>query len=235
MTADANSYPPQLAVGVTSTRIRDLSPTARAVHKAILRGFATAGKAPDAATLADVISAGHEVGVLLRELHDRDVVRLDERGGIRAAYPFSATPTAHVVAVDGGPTVHAMCAVDALGVADMLNRDITITSTDPTSGDEITVSIHHGQASWRPETVVVFTGSDPTAEAGGGDGCPPDGAGPGCAVPAADRCCGVMNFFTSPDGADAWLAAHPRVSGVVLTKEQALRLGVDIFGHLLDD
>jgi hypothetical protein len=25
------------------------------------------------------------------------------------------------------------------------------------------------------------------------------------------------------------------VSGVVLTKDQALRLGTDIFGHLLDD
>jgi hypothetical protein len=36
-------------------------------------------------------------------------------------------------------------------------------------------------------------------------------------------------------GARAWLAGHPEVSGVVLSQEQALRLGVDIFGHLLDD
>lgn len=235
MTAAADSYPPQLAVGVTSTRIRDLSPAARAVHKAILRGFASTGRTPDAATLAGAVPAGHELGVLLRELHDRDVVRLDDRGGIRAAYPFSATPTAHVVAIAGGPTVFAMCAVDALGIADMLRRNVTITSTDPTSVHEITVTIQSGQATWRPETAVVFTGSDTTADAAGSDCRPPDGAGPGCAAPAADRCCGVMNFFTGPDTAAVWLAAHPRVSGVVLTKEQALRLGVDIFGHLLDE
>jgi hypothetical protein len=231
----ADSYPPPLAVGVTSTRIHDLSPAARVLHKAILRRIAATGRAPDRAALADEIPNGHDLGALLRELHDRDVVRLDEHGQVRAAYPFSTAPTAHMVAIDGGPTVFAMCAVDALGIADMLSTDLTITSTDPTSGDEITVAIHGGQATWRPETTVVVTGADTTAEAAGGNCCPPDGAGPGCAVPAVDRCCGVMNFFTGTDTADAWLTAHPHVSGVVLPKEQALRFGVDIFGHLLDD
>jgi hypothetical protein len=97
------------------------------------------------------------------------------------------------------------------------------------------VTIHSGHATWRPQTTVVFTGSDTTGGPAGGDCCPPDGNGPGCAVPAADRCCSVMNFFTSPDTVSEWLAAHPQVSGVVLTKEQAPRFGVDIFGHLLDD
>jgi len=137
-----------------------------------------------------------------------------------------------VVAIDGGPTAYAMCAVDALGIADMLGTGVTISSVDPTSGDEVTVTIHRGHATWRPVTTVVFTGADTTAEPAG-DGCPSGGAG--CAVAAADRCCGVMNFFTSADTASEWLAAHPQVSGVVLTKEQALRFGVDIFGHLLDD
>jgi hypothetical protein len=44
-----------------------------------------------------------------------------------------------------------------------------------------------------------------------------------------------VNFFTSPATATAWLGEHPAVSGVVLTREQALRLGVDMFGALLDD
>ena len=44
-----------------------------------------------------------------------------------------------------------------------------------------------------------------------------------------------MNFFTSSDTAQAWIAAHPQVSGVMLSQGQALRLGVDIFGRLLDD
>jgi hypothetical protein len=44
-----------------------------------------------------------------------------------------------------------------------------------------------------------------------------------------------MNFFTDPASAHAWISAHPHMTGVMVTKEQALRLGVDIFGRLLDD
>jgi Alkylmercury lyase len=44
-----------------------------------------------------------------------------------------------------------------------------------------------------------------------------------------------MNFFTGTESAEAWLAGHPQVSGVVLSQEQALRIGVDIFGRLLND
>jgi len=124
-----------------------------------------------------------------------------------------------------------MCAIDSLGIADMLGRDITITSSDPTSGAEIRVAVRGGHATWTPGAAVVFDCSDTSA---GGECCPPDDDG-ACAVAAADRCCGVMNFFTSPDTAQSWLAERPGVSGAVLSKEQALRLGIDIFGHLLDD
>ncbi len=231
MTGGMAGRPTQLAVGVTSERIRAVSPAARTVHKAILRAFATTGAAPAAVTLAGAAPAGHEFAALLGELHERDVVRLDEYGGIRAAYPFSAVPTAHTVAITSGPTVYAMCAIDALGISDMLGRAVTIASTEPTSGEPVRVSVAGGQAVWWPDTAVVVDGADAT---GIGDCCPPDDGGE-CAMPAADRCCGVMNFFTSALTADAWLTAHPQVTGVILTREQALRLSVDIFGHLLDD
>ena len=91
--------------------------------------------------------------------------------------------------------------------------------------------IRDGEAHWDPESAVVIDGADTTV---GDTCCTSDGAAD-CVVTAEDRCCGVMNFFTSGGSAEAWLAAHPRVSGVVPTKEQALRLGIDIFGHLLDD
>lgn len=170
--------------------------------------------------------------MLLRELHDRDVVRLDEHGGIRAAYPFSGRPTAHRVAIAGGPAVWAMCAIDALGIANMLGTDVTIASADPSSGEPIRVSVRGGQAIWQPDTaVVVFDGAD-TAVAGS---CCPPGDSSECSVAAVDRGCGVMNFFTSPGSAHAWLAQHPQVSGAVLGQEQALRIGIDIFGRLPDD
>jgi Alkylmercury lyase len=181
MTTDPDSYPPELAVGVTSSRIARVSPAARAVHRAVLRRFAATGDTPDPAQLAGA-AAGFDLHVLLAELHDYDVVRLDDHGRIRAAYPFSALPTSHVVAIDGGPSVHARCAVDALGIADMLDRPVTITSADPSSGATIEVRVHSGHATKRPAEAVVFVGSD-TAATHGEDCCPPHGAG----VAAAPR------------------------------------------------
>ena len=84
--------------------------------------------------------------MLLRELHDRDVVRLDPHGAIRAAYPFSAHPTPHVVHIADRPRVYAVCAIDALGIAAMLHRDITIDSTDPHNGQPISVTVHNGRS-----------------------------------------------------------------------------------------
>jgi Alkylmercury lyase len=132
----AGRYPPELAVGVTSSRLAQVSPAARTVHRTILRAFAATGHAPGPAALADA-PAGQMLDDLLAELHDRDVIRLDERGGIRVAYPFSGIPTAHTVAIGGGPSVYAMCAIDALGIAEMVGRNTTITSTDPVTGDQI--------------------------------------------------------------------------------------------------
>jgi hypothetical protein len=229
MTARIGGDLPQPIVGVVSTRIRGLSPAARALHTAILRAFATTGRPANPATLAAATPAGHDPQVLLGELHDRDVVRLDGQGRIRATYPFSAVPTAHRVAIGGGPTVYAMCAIDALGIADMLTAEVSITSTDPRGAQPIRIRVRPGgQATWQPDTTVVIDGTTATDSGG------PAGAAAECTA-AADRCCGVMNFFTNTESAAGWLANHPHISGVILTQEQALRLGVDIFGHLLDD
>jgi len=223
-------YPAELAVGVTRERIAAVTPAARAVHRAILHGFAATGKAPDR---DDLTAAGRDLDALMAKLHEQDVVRLDADGAVRAAYPFSGVPTAHTVAIDGGPSVYAMCAIDALGIADMLGRDITISSSDPVSGQEIRVEIGGGRATWSPDATVVFVGSN-AATSADGDCCRPE-SGQLDAIAAADRCCTTMNFFTSTDTAHAWQAAHPDVSGVILNKGQAVQLGVDIFGHLLDE
>ncbi len=222
--SDPDEYPAELAVGVTGTRVAEVSAPARTVHRAILRAFADTGQAPDQAALLAAVPAGHELDVLLAELHDRDVVRLDAAGRIRAAYPFSAAPTRHVLAIDGGPSAYSMCAVDALGVSEMLGRDVAITSADPLTQEPIAVSVRAGAAVWAPETAVVYVGANQPAESSSGD-----------VIAAEDRCCTVMNFFTDPGTAQQWIAENPAVSGVVLTQGQALRLGVDIFGRLLEE
>jgi hypothetical protein len=42
------------------------------------------------------------------------------------AYPWSGTPTAFVAELDGGRERWACCAIDALGLAPMLGRPVTV-------------------------------------------------------------------------------------------------------------
>jgi hypothetical protein len=194
--------------------------------------LATSGRAPDRASIASEFPDGFDLTSALAQLHERDVIRLDELGDIRSAYPFSAVPTAHVVAIDQGPTVFAMCAIDALGIAAMLGRDIEVRSADPETDELVNVSIRHERATWRPEAAVVYVGST-VSHATPADRLAFAGQSDTCVVPAADRCCTVINFFSSPATVCAWVARHPDVSGVVLSQDQALALGTDIFGSLL--
>ncbi|MEE2061734.1 alkylmercury lyase family protein [Rhodococcus artemisiae] len=191
-------------------------PAEKAVHQAILRSFATEGRAPTSDELTETAD-GLDVPVdqLLRRLHDADIVRLDATGDIAAAYPFSSTPTPHRVRVAGGATVSAMCAVDALGMAAMLDTPVTITSADPVTADPITVTVDGGHVTAQPATTAVFVG----AQAGQG--------------PSADTCCHYLNFFTDRASAQGWADTHPGIGGVIVELPDAHHLGTTIFGHLL--
>jgi Alkylmercury lyase len=201
----------------------------RAVQQQVLRSFAGTGHAPEAADLAETAARyGTTVGAVLAALHEGDYLRLGSDGQIRAAYPFSGVPTPHLVDIDGGPRVHAMCAIDALGMAAMLGAGVTITSADPGTGEPVTVAVGASgkTAAWQPATAVVFNGR---LISGAARAC-----GPSARPASAEVCCGYMNFFGTRAGAEAWAAAHPEITGEILGQAAALRLGVDIFGRLLE-
>jgi hypothetical protein len=189
----------------------------RAVHQQIPRHFAATGAAPDARTLQPVAAeAGRSATEVLADLADEDFLTLDKSGNVRAAYPFSATPTRHKVRLEGGVEVWSMCAIDALGVPAMLGQDVEISSTDPVTGDPVTVTTTDGTIRWEPASAVVFVGQRP----GGG--------------PAASACCGVLNFFTIADNARTWTSLHPDVPGRVVDQPDAEGIGRQTFGPLLD-
>lgn len=160
-------------------------------------------------------SFGVPAGQVLVELAAADYLSLDEGGRIRAAYPFSPTPTAHRVRIVDGPQVWAMCAVDALGTAPMLGRDVEIRSADPADGQEITVTFRSEETQWQPASAVVLVST---------------GA---CSGPAVDVCCSSLNFFADAASARRWARRHPQVRGSVLGQEQAEALGRETFGPLL--
>jgi Alkylmercury lyase len=189
----------------------------RAVYRAVLRGFAATGCPPGPAELDDTAARhGITAGQALATLAAADVLGLDGDGLIRMAYPFSAVPTPHLVAITGGPAVHAMCAIDALGIPAMLRIGALITSADPLTGEPVTVTFAGAKARWDPPAAVVF------------DGCT------GCDGPAEQVACGYLNFFASPASARRWASEHPEVTGRVLGQAQAVALGAQTFGSLLD-
>jgi hypothetical protein len=211
-------------------RVASLEGGLRAVQQQVLRTFATTGRPPAAPALAETAARyGTTPEAVLARLHAEDFLRLGADGQIRAAYPFSAAPTRHLVDIDGGPQAYAMCAVDALGVAAMLSTAVTITSTDPGTDEPITVTVHPGgkTAAWHPPTAVVFCGR--RTWWGPGDS-PPGGR---AMAPAEAVCCGYVNFFTTYANAAAWANTHFEVTGQILGQAGALRLGTRIFGNLL--
>lgn len=202
-------------------------PTQRSVLRAILRGFAATGRAPASATLEPLVAGGSEgLDHVLGELHEQDAIRLDTARRIAVAYPFSGTPTRHRVRIEGGGSdpdveVWAMCAIDALGIAAMVDRATRIESIDVTTGTPVTVTMPAGKsdpgpAGWDPVEAVVFVG---TSSAGG---------------PSVDCCCDYLNFFADRSAATAWARVHPHVPGQVLDQNRAEGLAVRLFGHLLD-
>lgn len=187
----------------------------RQVHRRILEHFAATGRPPSPADIdAYARTAGLSTAVALAALTDGDLIALDDAGRLVAAYPFSPTPTAHRVDL-GGTTVHAMCAIDALGIAFMLGTDTTITSRDPHTGEQVTITTTNGRAAFTPaSTVVVYAASKTTGR-------------------SVDTCCSTINFFTSAATAAAWTTAHPGLQATVLDQDHAVTLGRDIFGPLL--
>jgi hypothetical protein len=209
-------YPPGGAIRTDRPRRAAMLPAAvRAVHHRVLQHFAETGTSPTPADLAEVAAgAGVDPVAALQRLAADDLVAVDDAGRLVAAYPFSPAPTAHVVDL-GGVRVYAMCAIDALGMPFMLAGDATITSTDPHTGQPVTVTVTGGMAVFSPEeTVVVYAATD-----SGGR--------------SVDTCCSTINFFAHPTTARAWIGAHPGLTATVLDQPDAVRLSRDIFGPLL--
>jgi Alkylmercury lyase len=204
-------------VPVLARAARLVSDPARHVHHAVLAAFATAGQPPAAADLDRLArQRGGDPDRVRAELTAADLLAFTPHGEVRAAYPFSPAPTVIQVSWDGGPSAYAMCAIDALGMSAMLGRPVVISAAEPGTGRRIMVAVDGDRARWAPARAVVFAGATDAAD-----------------CQAADRSCGYINFFTSGRAARAWARRHAEVTGTVLSRDGALRMGIDEFGTLL--
>lgn len=200
----------------TGSRQAGLPSSLRQVHQGVLRHFLTVGEAPDRSWLTEQArGVGLDAATAIRELTAADLVHLDDDGRVAVAYPFSGRPSRHRVRLAGGPAAWAMCAIDALGIPQMADRDATITATDPSTGEQIIVEAQAGHWHWAPASTVVLIAQ--TGEGG----------------PSAECTCEHINFHSRPEHAQTYLDTHAEVSGRIVDQTTAIDLAYGIFGGLL--
>jgi hypothetical protein len=126
MTADQSAARDELAArlarlglpgGGVNGRQAALPSALKTLHRRLLSAFLTEPGVSDPAVVAGLAAKlGLEPREALAALAAADLVHTDPATGrISVAYPFSGRPTSHRVGLAGGPTVSAMCALDALG------------------------------------------------------------------------------------------------------------------------
>ncbi|MER9607566.1 bifunctional organomercurial lyase/mercury(II) reductase MerBA [Mesorhizobium sp. M0312] len=188
------------------------------IRVALLQLYVEDGRAPVPATLAERTGLNEPtIWSQLEELRRRDMVVL-EGGRIVGAYPFSDRETGHRVTLDGY-IVNAMCAVDALGIGAMTDRDISIASRCRHCGAPIRiVTQHRGRAlaDIEPTTAAMW------------QSVRYEGA---C---AANSLCATTAFFCSDDHLSAWRRERSADEpGFRLSIEEGLEAGRALFGPSL--
>lgn len=217
---DSTAWLDDLAAG-WQAKLAELPAPTRQLYDAIRQTFLTQGSPPDQPQLrAAATAAGVDLARGLADLTARDLLVADAATGrVSAAYPFSGTPTAHQVTIEDGPTVYAMCAVDAIGIPFMVDRAVTVASREPTSGEPIRLHIEPttGQVVADPVGVVVFVGST----GGGGAAC--------------ERACPFVNFFRSEEAVTHYRATHPELDGRTLSLPETVEASKRLFGNRSQD
>lgn len=187
---------------------------------AILRYYATHGRAPTIEELsaAEDIAAIRLRGILER-LRQRDLVVLGtSKDRIIGAYPFTDRDTGHRVQFDD-LTVNAMCAIDALGIGAMCEREIAILSHCPACDRPIRVTTQACGTmlgSYDPRSAAVWSALNYAG---------------GC---GATSSCMTTAFFCSGRHLERWRAVkHAGIHGQRLSVDHAHEVGVAIFSPML--
>jgi mercury(II) reductase len=181
---------------------------------ALLQLYVEHGRAPAIAAIANRAGFGEAaVPPLLDELRRRDLVVLDgER--IVGAYPFTDQDRGHQVTLDGR-VLNAMCAVDALGIGAMTDRDVSIASSCRHCGAPIRITTQdRGRmlADVEPWTAVMWQSIRYE------DAC------------AASSLCATTAFFCSDEHLFAWRCERStNEPGFRLSIEEGLEAGRALF------
>jgi hypothetical protein len=205
--------------GLSKTWGRTLLPIEDLIWRTVIELFVSGGRPPSVLEIAEATGmSGEQARTILGDLQVYDLLALDASvTAIIYAYPFSGVPTEHRVKLCG-KHLHAVCAVDALGVASMIGTDTEIESSCRTCGARIEVATSENGRSLshsRPTEAVLWY----------------DFA---YAHAAAASCCPAIAFFCSDAHLEQWLLAqNSERFGSRLTLDEGLEVGRALFEPVL--
>jgi cyclohexyl-isocyanide hydratase len=197
-----------------------LLPEENEIRRFILMQAPLIGRVP---SLDEIIHAfpqytEEQVTTILSKLDHLDVIHLaQDHKVIAAAYPFSGETTPHLVIMrkESYKSIHAMCAIDALGVGFMFNCDVAIESSCTHCNGKIDVAIENNQIiSLNPDKLVVWGDMEYSS----------------C---TATSLCKNINFFCSDQHFTEWQKDLPTRRGQLLTIQEAFYLGKMFFKNRL--
>ncbi len=175
---------------------RELSSFEKKALNQIFKVILRSGRAPTVDELQRFLrESDDDVIRVLDKLEEKDLLlRRTGTQQIMSIYPLSLEATKHQVVLEDGKRLFAMCAVDAVGLPNMVNKDVKVISECGWCKEKIRLEIKDGEvvAKSRPEVVIW------NLERQEG--------------PSAETCCPVINFFCSNQHLREWEERHPDLS-----------------------
>lgn len=133
----------------------------------------------------------------------------EDRNLIGAA--LTLNPTSHRFIVDGHQ-LYAWCSLDTLFLPGLIGRPAKVSSTDPSTGETIQLTITpEGVADYTPSSTVLSI-TIPGLSCRTDGSCGPE-TGP------ESEACSQMHFFSSRESAETWLQDRPGIA--ILTVDEA--------------
>jgi hypothetical protein len=181
----------------------------------VLELFARLGRPPGLHEISNETGLSVEnLQTIVSELQAHDLIGIDRSAdAIVYAYPFTGEQTEHRVRL-GSQRLHAVCAIDALGIAGMFHTDVVIESSCRACTKRIEIGTAQGGKSLshvRPGHAVVWYDLAYSGR-------------------AATSCFPAIAFFCSDAELQHWLSAQsPQRAGYCLTLDEALEVGRALF------
>jgi hypothetical protein len=178
------------------------------VRKYVLAEYVRLGTAPSLESIREKFQG--DTDRILKKLDDYDFIYLDaDKTYIQCSYPFSSKKTIHEVEIDG-VHIYCNCAIDALGVPFMVNRDCTISSRCGLTGELLTIQMEDKKVVSRSHIdILVWFSFDRCGK-------------------SADSCCRKMLFFASSETLEKWVDTWSE-KGERLTLPEALYISKYLF------